>query len=103
MKPPRIPQIQGRMSISILLEGQILPHLCPYLEAYLPFSKMSKKHKLSNIPPLTAILNAVPEHMKRYLLPRLVAKPIRKLFPLLLPIDAHSLTQARLVESQSLL
>jgi elongator complex protein 3 len=40
-------------------------------------SKMSKKHKLSNIPPLTAIIAAIPEHYKKYVLPRLVAKPIR--------------------------
>ncbi len=40
-------------------------------------SKMSKKHKLSNIPPLTAIIAAIPEHYKKYVLPRLIAKPIR--------------------------
>jgi elongator complex protein 3 len=40
-------------------------------------SKMSKKHKLSNIPPLTAIIAAIPEHFKKYILPRLIAKPIR--------------------------
>jgi elongator complex protein 3 len=41
-------------------------------------SKMSKKHRLSNIPPLTAIIAAIPEHMKKYILPKLIAKPIRK-------------------------
>ena len=40
--------------------------------------QMSKKHKLSNIPPLTAIIAAIPEHYKKYILPRLVAKPIRE-------------------------
>ncbi|KAG0652380.1 putative elongator complex 3 [Hyphodiscus hymeniophilus] len=40
-------------------------------------SKMSKKHKLSNIPPLTAIIAAIPEHYKKYILPKLIAKPIR--------------------------
>ncbi|POS84195.1 Radical SAM enzyme [Erysiphe pulchra] len=40
-------------------------------------AKMSKKHKLSNIPPLTAIIAAIPEHYKKQLLPRLIAKPIR--------------------------
>jgi elongator complex protein 3 len=42
-------------------------------------SKMSKKHRLSNIPPLTAIIAAIPEHYKKYILPKLIAKPIRKL------------------------
>ncbi|TVY21861.1 Elongator complex protein 3 [Lachnellula arida] len=40
-------------------------------------SKMSKKHRLSNIPPLTAIIAAIPEHYKKYILPKLIAKPIR--------------------------
>jgi elongator complex protein 3 len=39
-------------------------------------SKMSKKHRLSNIPPLTAIIAAIPEHYKKYILPKLLAKPI---------------------------
>jgi len=43
-------------------------------------SKMSKKHRLSNIPPLTAIIAAIPEHYKKYILPKLIAKPIRKYF-----------------------
>jgi Histone acetyltransferase len=37
----------------------------------------SKKHSLSNSPPLTAIIAAVPEHYKKYILPKLIAKPIR--------------------------
>lgn len=41
-------------------------------------SRLSKKHKLANIPPLTAIIAAIPEHYKKYILPRLIAKPIRK-------------------------
>ncbi len=40
--------------------------------------KMAKKHRLSNQPPLTAIIAAVPEHYKKYILPKLIAKPIRK-------------------------
>jgi hypothetical protein len=40
-------------------------------------SKMSKKHRLNNTPPLTAIIAAIPEHYKKYILPRLIAKPIR--------------------------
>lgn len=40
-------------------------------------SQMAKKHYLSNQPPLTAIIAAVPEHYKKYVLPKLVAKPIR--------------------------
>lgn len=39
--------------------------------------QMSKKHRLSTQPPLTAIIAAVPEHYKKYILPKLVAKPIR--------------------------
>lgn len=41
-------------------------------------SKFSKKHKISNMPALTAIIAAVPENYKKYILPKLVAKPIRK-------------------------
>lgn len=37
---------------------------------------MSKKHQLSNIPPLTAIIAAIPEHYKKYIMPKLLAKPI---------------------------
>lgn len=40
-------------------------------------SKLAKKHKLANIPSLTAIIAAIPEHHKKYILPKLVAKPIR--------------------------
>lgn len=39
-------------------------------------SKLSKKHRLNNIPPLTAIIAAIPEHYKKYILPKLIAKPI---------------------------
>ena len=42
-------------------------------------ARMSKKHKLSNIPPLTAIIAAIPEHYKKYILPKLIAKPISTL------------------------
>lgn len=40
-------------------------------------SKFAKKHKLANIPPLTAIIAAIPEHYKKYIMPKLIAKPIR--------------------------
>lgn len=40
-------------------------------------SKISKKHKLASIPPLTAIIAAIPEHYKKYIMPKLIAKPIR--------------------------
>ena len=40
-------------------------------------SKMAKKHKLSQQPPLTAIIAAVPEAYKNVLLPKLMAKPVR--------------------------
>jgi elongator complex protein 3 len=41
-------------------------------------AQISKKHYLTAVPPLTAIIAAVPEHYKKYILPKLVAKPIRK-------------------------
>lgn len=41
----------------------------------------SKKHSLSSSPPLTAIIAAVPEHYKKYILPKLIAKPIRTFTP----------------------
>jgi len=37
----------------------------------------SKKHYLSRQPPLTDIIAAVPEQYKKYILPKLIAKPIR--------------------------
>lgn len=40
--------------------------------------QMSKKYYLNTQPPLTAIIAAVPEHYKKYILPKLIAKPIRK-------------------------
>ena len=40
--------------------------------------QIAKKHYLTNLPPLTAIIAAVPEHYKKYILPKLIAKPIRK-------------------------
>jgi elongator complex protein 3 len=49
--------------------------------------QISKKYCLSNQPPLTAIIAAVPEHYKKYILPKLIAKPIsmrRWRFPLLI-------------------
>jgi elongator complex protein 3 len=39
--------------------------------------QMAKKHRLSNQPPLTAIIAAVPEYHRKYILPYLIAKPIR--------------------------
>lgn len=39
--------------------------------------QIAKKHRLSTQPPLTAIIAAVPEHYKKYILPKLIAKPIR--------------------------
>ena len=39
--------------------------------------QMAKKHRLSNQPSLTSIIAAVPEHYKKYILPKLIAKPIR--------------------------
>jgi elongator complex protein 3 len=40
--------------------------------------QISKKHYLANQPPLTAIIAAVPEHYKKYILPKLIAKPISR-------------------------
>lgn len=39
--------------------------------------QIAKKYKLKMIPPLTAIIAAIPEHYKKYIVPKLVAKPIR--------------------------
>jgi elongator complex protein 3 len=39
--------------------------------------KMAKKHRLSQQPPLTAIIAAVPETHKKVILPKLIAKPVR--------------------------
>lgn len=39
--------------------------------------QISRKYKLSQQPPLTAILASVPEQYKKYLLPKLIAKPVR--------------------------
>lgn len=46
--------------------------------------KMARKHQLSTQPPLTAIIAAVPEHYKKYILPKLIAKPIRMVHRLFL-------------------
>ena len=40
-------------------------------------AQICKKYKLSKIPALTSIIAAVPEHYKKYILPKLIAKPIR--------------------------
>lgn len=50
--------------------------------------KLAKKHKLSNIPPLTAIIAAIPEHYKKYIMHKLIAKPIRMIFS---PSSRHPL------------
>lgn len=39
-------------------------------------ANVAKKHVLSSQPPLTAIISAVPEHYKKYIVPKLIAKPI---------------------------
>lgn len=39
-------------------------------------NKLARKHRLQNIPPLTAIIAAIPEHYKKYIMPKLIAKPI---------------------------
>lgn len=57
-------------------------------------TKLSRKHRLTNIPPLTAIIAAVPEHYKKYIMPKLVAKPIRAL-SLLPPIEMRDPWRAR--------
>ena len=44
-------------------------------------SRSSQKHKIHAVPPLTAIIAAIPEHYKKYILPKLVARPIRTLSP----------------------
>ena len=39
--------------------------------------QVSRQYRLKTIPPLTAIIAAIPEHYKKYLLPKLITKPIR--------------------------
>lgn len=39
--------------------------------------QVSRKFKLSSQPPLSAIISAVPEQYKKYILPKLLAKPVR--------------------------
>ena len=41
-------------------------------------ARFAKKHKIGNMPALTAIIAAVPEHYKKYILPKLITKPIRE-------------------------
>jgi elongator complex protein 3 len=48
--------------------------------------QIAKRHYLKTQPPLTAIIAAVPEHYKKYILPKLIAKPIREW--LVLPVLA---------------
>ncbi|KEF57906.1 elongator complex protein 3 [Exophiala aquamarina CBS 119918] len=38
---------------------------------------VAKRHRLSNLPPLTAILSAVPENYRKLLMAKLMAKPVR--------------------------
>ena len=40
-------------------------------------ARISKQHRLPRTPPLTDIIAAIPEHYKKYLLPKLITKPIR--------------------------
>lgn len=39
--------------------------------------QVSRKYKLSSQPPLTAIISSVPEQYKKFILPKLLAKPVR--------------------------
>lgn len=52
-------------------------------------TKLSRKHRLTNIPPLTAIIAAVPEHYKKYIMPKLIAKPIRVFLPRIPPANIY--------------
>lgn len=65
-------------------------------------AKMSKKHKLTNMPPLTAIIAAIPEHYKKYILPKVIAKPISMLPPSSHPVPSN-IVQEVLRELRSLL
>lgn len=40
--------------------------------------QVSKKYQLKSIPPLTAILAAIPEHYKKYIQYKLLQKPVRE-------------------------
>jgi len=55
--------------------------------------QMAKKHYLSRQPPLTDIIAAVPEHYKKYILPKLIAKPISKSSLWNVHDDANTLVQ----------
>lgn len=44
-------------------------------------ANVAKKYVLGTQPSLTAIIAAVPEHYKKYILPKLIAKPISMLVP----------------------
>jgi len=48
--------------------------------------QIARKHCLSTQPPLTAIIAAVPEHYKKYILPKLIAKPISMCNPSVMPV-----------------
>lgn len=65
-------------------------------------AKMSKKHKLTNMPPLTAIIAAIPEHYKKYILPKVIAKPISMLPPSSHPVPSNTVQEV-LRELRSLL
>ena len=52
--------------------------------------QIAKRHYLKTQPPLTAIIAAVPEHYKKYILPKLIAKPIREW--LILPVSTRRRT-----------
>jgi elongator complex protein 3 len=51
-------------------------------------NQIAKKHCLAHLPPLTAIIAAVPEHYKKYILPKLIAKPISMFSACKLQMDA---------------
>lgn len=44
-------------------------------------ANVAKKYVLATQPSLTAIIAAVPEHYKKYILPKLIAKPISMFSP----------------------
>ena len=64
--------------------------------------RISKKHYLATQPPLTAIIAAVPEHYKKYILPKLIAKPISTQSHSLVSLEANSAQEHPLVSPSSL-
>ncbi|KAF8428566.1 histone acetyltransferase [Tirmania nivea] len=89
-KPTKTPQNSSLLSAPeqerfLRATSEIAAHLISLHESHSSLDinlnalrgQVSRKYRLSTIPPLTSIIAAIPEHYKKYLLPKLIAKPIR--------------------------